>query len=91
MDILNLFQKQTTEMHLREKLRQDFESSVEEAIDMVKSDPSPIRELVIQAAIVNFYKSMKESELIEICNNEGIDFQSILEEEYKNTLNKYLK
>lgn len=91
MDIFDLFQKRAREMHVREKLQQGFESAIAEVIDIVESSPSPIRELALQSAIVSYYKSMKESELVNLCNENGINFQSILEEEYKNILNKYFE
>jgi hypothetical protein len=46
----------------------------------------------VQAAIADFYKSMKDHPALwMLCNKLGVDYDTILEEECRRALNKYLK
>lgn len=48
--------------------------------------------IMVQAAIADFYKSMKDHPALwMLCNKLGVDYDTILEEECRRALNKYLK
>lgn len=72
-------------------MREAFASSVTDVLGDAKLDDPLLVGLLVQTAIVNCYKSMKDGGLSEICDAMGIDFQSILEEEYRKILDKYFK
>lgn len=90
MELMNLFRKQSRETALREKIRQGFDESVMEVIREGAAE-SPMGGLIVKTAIANFYQRIKSSELNSICQETGVNFQNILDEEYQKALHKYLE
>ena len=82
----------SNEDKIRSKIRKGFDDSVKHAVRNSEFKDDLFLGLLVQAAIGNFYQSMKgSSELWLLANHLGVDYDSILEDECKSALHNYLK
>ena len=80
------------EEKVRSKIRKGFDGCVRTAVKSAGTNDSFMLGIMVQAAIADFYKSMKDHPAIwMLCNKLGVDYDTILEEECRRALNKYLK
>ena len=77
---------------MRSKIRNGFDGCVRTAVKSAGTNDSFMLGIMVQAAIADFYKSMKDHPALwMLCNKLGVDYDTILEEECRRALNKYLK
>lgn len=77
---------------VRSKIRKGFDGCVRTAVNSAGTNDSFMLGIMVQAAIADFYKSMKDNPTLWLlCNKLGLDYNTILEEECRRALNKYLK
>lgn len=77
---------------IRQKIHEGFEDAVKSAVKHSGNNDPMFLGLMVQAAIGSFYQSMKgNATMIVLCDAKGIDYESILEDECKKTLDKYLQ
>lgn len=80
-----------TESALREKLHNEFEKCVKEALEEHKTGQSIFDDLIIKAAVGSFYQGMKEQQGFALmCDMIGINYEGMLDEECNKVLDKYL-
>lgn len=90
--MFNFRKKTSVESTLREKIASAFDSSVRNAIKDLGSNDPFIGGLMVKAAIANLYQELKNSDRMEaLCSISGLDYQSILEDEFCKALQKYLE
>ena len=90
--MFNSEKKTLVESTLREKIASGFDTSVRNAIKDLGSNDSFIGGLMVKAAIANLYQELKNSDRMEaLCSISGLDCQSILEDECRKALQKYLE
>ena len=90
--MFNFRKKTSVESTLREKIASAFDSSVRNAIKDLGSNDPFIGGLMVKAAIANLYQELKNSDRMEaLCSISGLDCQSILEDECRKALQKYLE
>ena len=91
--MFNFFKKKpaSVETKIRKKLATSFDELVLETVS--KSDTNnPMLGLMVQATIANLYQSLKDSsELNYLCQINGLDYSSILDDECNKALHKYLE
>jgi len=84
--------KTSVESTLRKKIASSFDTSVRDAIKDLGSNDPLFRGLMVKAAIGNLYQALKNSNEMEaLCSINGLDYQSILEDECNKALQKYLE
>lgn len=95
--MFNFRKKTSVESTLRKKIASSFDTSVRDAIkdlgskDLASIDPL-FGGLIVKAAIVYLYQGLKNSNEMEaLCSINGLDYQSILEDECNKALQKYLE
>lgn len=90
--MFNFFKKKTPEDVFRESVRKGFDKAVKDVIPTLMNDPM-MDGLMVQAAIANFYQSMKNSSEIQVIGltAKGWIPEKILEEECNHALKKYLE
>lgn len=77
---------------IRQKIHEGFEDVVKNTVKHSKINDPVLLGLMVQAAIGSFYQGMKgDATMLALCYAKGIDYASILEDECKKTLNKYLQ
>ena len=77
---------------VRSKILIGFDGCVRTAVNSAGTNDSFMLGIMVQAAIADFYKSMKDiPALWLLCNKLGLDYNTILDEECKRALKKYLK
>ena len=90
--MFNFRKKTSVESTLREKIASGFDTSVRNAIKDLGSNDPFIGGLMVKAAIANLYQELKNSDRMEaLCSISGLDYQSILEDECRKALQKYLE
>ena len=90
--MFNSEKKTLVESTLREKIASGFDTSVRNAIKDLGSNDPFIGGLMVKAAIANLYQELKNSDRMEaLCSISGLDCQSILEDECRKALQKYLE
>lgn len=90
--MFNFRKKTSVESTLREKIASGFDTSVRNAIKDLGSNDPFIGGLMVKAAIANLYQELKNSDRMEaLCSISGLDYQSILEDEFCKALQKYLE
>lgn len=90
--MFNFRKKTSVESTLREKIASAFDTSVRNAIKDLGSNDPFIGGLMVKAAIANLYQELKNSDRMEaLCSISGLDYQSILEDEFCKALQKYLE
>lgn len=81
-------------INLRYKLKTAFDESIQTLIkenEFIIND-TITGELLLKSSIINLYQELqKNEELISTCNTLNIDYNNILDEEYKSALNKCLE
>lgn len=84
--------KTSVESTLRKKIASSFDTSVRNAIkDSGGNDPL-FGGLMVKVAIGSLYQALKNSNEMEaLCSINGLDYQSILEDECNKALQKYLE
>ena len=81
-----------TEAKLRQKIRQGFDDCVAEVVQQSGTEDTFFLGLIVQSAIANYYQSLKnDNSLKQLCQRSNIDYNSLLDEECRNALNKYLE
>ena len=91
MSMFGLFARKTPENQLREKIRKEFDIAAQEALKQGLKDPF-LGAMMVQASVGSLYQELKKSTEMEIlCNLQGIDYQTMLEEECNKILEKYLE
>jgi hypothetical protein len=91
MSLFGLFTRKTPENQLREKIRKEFDIAAQEALKQGLKDPF-LGAMMVQASVGSLYQELKKSTEMEIlCNLQGIDYQTMLEEECNKILEKYLE
>ncbi len=90
--MFNFGRKPSVETTIRKKLESSFDESVRDAIRELGSNDPLFGGLMVQAAIGHLYQALKSSrELESVCDLNGLDYQSILEDECNKALKKYLE
>jgi hypothetical protein len=90
--MFNFRKKTSVESTLRKKIASSFDTSVRDAIKDLGSNDPLFRGLMVKAAIGNLYQALKNSNEMEaLCSINGLDYQSILEDECNKALQKYLE
>ena len=90
--MFNFRKKTSVESTLREKIASGFDTSVRNAIKDLGSNDPFIGGLMVKAAIANLCQELKNSDRMEaLCSISGLDYQSILEDECRKALQKYLE
>mgnify|MGYP002514948320 CR=1 FL=1 len=95
---LDFFRRNSTEKKLRKRIAASFEKTVKEVLTdpetrEIINDPT-LGPILIQGTIVNLYHELKNgkeaSMFAYLCLKEGLDYYSILSEEFHKAFNKYL-
>lgn len=90
--MFNFRKKTSVESTLREKIASAFDTSVRNAIKNLGSNDPFIGGLMVKSAIARLYQELKNSDGMEaLCSINGLDYQSILEDEFCKALQKYLE
>ena len=83
---------QSNEESLRQKIRDGFDDSVKDALRETGLNDPLFGGLIVESAIGSFYQSMKDEPILKLISDKlGLDYDSLLEEELKRALNKYLE
>ena len=91
MSLLDLFKKPSLKDQLRLIIRQAFNDAVKDASKSLMNNPR-VDGLLVQAAIGELYQSLKGNRTMHVeCARQGIDYESLLEEECNRALNTYLE
>lgn len=91
-NMFNFGKKTSVESALREKIASGFDTSVRNAIKDLGSNDPFIGGLMVKAAIASLYQDLKNDDRIEaLCSINGLDYQSILEDECNKALQRYLE
>lgn len=90
--MFNFRKKTSVESTLRKKIASSFDTSVRDAIKYLGSNVPLFMGLMVKAAIGYLYQALKNSNEMEVlCSINGLDYQSILEDECNKSLQKYLE
>lgn len=91
-NMFNFEKKTSVESTLRKKIASSFDTSVRDAIKDLGSNDPLLGGLMVEVAIGNLYQALKNSNEMEaLCSINGLDYQSILEDECNKALQKYLE
>lgn len=91
MGLFDAFRKQTPEEQLRNTLSETFEKIVRDAKIDAGGDPI-MGGILIEVAIGKMYNSLKQnSGIINLCTQQGLNYQRILDEEREKARRRHLR